>query len=764
MSNTSETQACEAMFAPPRANAVGSSAKTEGVRQVLPEGYYLEHFRDFLDQVSSRSRALLNDREATFLEAFRALNDAEQRLYVRLANRRGRIFFCSGLRYPEIPGLAATTESLRNKQFVHSPTAEHLAEVLLALRKPQLVRLLAAKGTADCRAFARATKSELREQALATITFTELSSHPLFDDLIVQGYGAELSYLSFLMFGDIETDSKLYALRDLGIREANGRTESFAPRFTTAAEARSEYEMRLLRARMRELEPAQFLGECGSPDQWPAIVGPGAARIREKTVWDLSAALLKAGQRETALHLLAYEASPRAVEKRLRTLYAMGERELVRGELSQICEDPPSSSLLLFAEDFLALKFGGARRSRVTEALRSASTIRIDPRFIGKPEQGVAEHFSAHGAETYHVENELWCALFGLLFWEELFSGPAAAISSEFDFLPHDLRNNLFYARHSAAIETKLRSLQDARPAAQLFASQAVRYRGTSNGLFRWNATVDLLPRFVALSLSRGAQLADVLREMAQDFARNHSGFPDLVVFERDRARFVEVKTIGDTLHPKQLRQLLLLTRCGFQTEIARVVWDHASDQTYVVLDVETTGGLAQRDRITEVGAVKVQRGVAVDRFSSLINPERRIPRQIVELTGITDAMVSNAPKFSDVAPALRDFIGDAILVGHNVSFDYGFLREEFWRLGSPFSVPSMCTRVEIRRHFPNLGSYALGELCRHFEIALEQHHRALCDAEATVQLLLIALDRQRRSAPDRLQGTDADQTRPVAE
>jgi DNA polymerase-3 subunit epsilon len=127
-----------------------------------------------------------------------------------------------------------------------------------------------------------------------------------------------------------------------------------------------------------------------------------------------------------------------------------------------------------------------------------------------------------------------------------------------------------------------------------------------------------------------------------------------------------------------------------------------------------------------------------IEKFSTLVNPERRIPSNITRLTGISDAMVADAPKFQEIAESFREFAGKAVFVAHNAQFDYGFLREEFRRLGQNFRSPTLCTVVATRKYFPGLPSYGLASLTHYFGIPLASHHRALCDAEATAELLIL--------------------------
>jgi DNA polymerase-3 subunit epsilon len=125
-----------------------------------------------------------------------------------------------------------------------------------------------------------------------------------------------------------------------------------------------------------------------------------------------------------------------------------------------------------------------------------------------------------------------------------------------------------------------------------------------------------------------------------------------------------------------------------------------------------------------------------IDEWHTLINPQRSIPASITTLTGITNEMVRDAPVFAEVAGSLMTFMGDGIFVAHNVNFDYGFITQEYARLERKFRFPKFCTCAGMRRHFPGHKSYSLGRLCVLYEISLENHHRALCDAKAAAKLL----------------------------
>lgn len=160
----------------------------------------------------------------------------------------------------------------------------------------------------------------------------------------------------------------------------------------------------------------------------------------------------------------------------------------------------------------------------------------------------------------------------------------------------------------------------------------------------------------------------------------------------------------------------------------------------YAIVDIETTGGNPLRDRITEI-AVYVHDGKKVVReFTTLINPERSIPYFISRMTGITDQMVSGAPRFFEIAKELVEITKDVVFVAHNASFDYNFIRNEFRSLGYTYTLDQLCTVKLSRKLLPGMASYSLGKLCRELNIKIENRHRAAGDALATVKLFEILL------------------------
>lgn len=167
-------------------------------------------------------------------------------------------------------------------------------------------------------------------------------------------------------------------------------------------------------------------------------------------------------------------------------------------------------------------------------------------------------------------------------------------------------------------------------------------------------------------------------------------------------------------------------------------------DEDWVVVDVETTGGSARHGhRVTEVAAVCVSGGEISHTYSTLVNPQRRIPSMITALTGITNEMVQDAPPFCDVVDDLNGVLQGRVFVAHNAAFDWGFLCSEMERtVGSRLDGRQLCTVRLARRLLPELPSRSLDSLAHYFNLEIESRHRALDDAVATAQLLLHLLER----------------------
>ena len=149
----------------------------------------------------------------------------------------------------------------------------------------------------------------------------------------------------------------------------------------------------------------------------------------------------------------------------------------------------------------------------------------------------------------------------------------------------------------------------------------------------------------------------------------------------------------------------------------------------YVAFDLETTGLSAKNDRIIEIGAVLMENGQEIDRFQTFVDPEMRLQKETIDLTGITDDMLKGAPKLEEVFPKFLEFVGDRVLVAHNADFDTGFIRVACQRLGYPYKYTSVDTLVMSQNLLPQLGKFKLDLVANALNLPEFNHHRAADDA-----------------------------------
>lgn len=180
----------------------------------------------------------------------------------------------------------------------------------------------------------------------------------------------------------------------------------------------------------------------------------------------------------------------------------------------------------------------------------------------------------------------------------------------------------------------------------------------------------------------------------------------------------------------------------------------------YAILDIETTGLSPASEKITEIAIFIHDGKQIVDEFVSLINPERKIPYRIIQMTGINNQMVEHAPKFFEVAKQLVEILTDKIIVGHNVRFDFGFIRSEFKSLGYDFQSQTLDTIKLSRKLIPGRRSYGLGNLCKDLEIENSARHRAAGDAMATVKLFELLLSIEENIESVDVKGAQSDMSK----
>lgn len=706
---------------------------------VLPPTYYHDHFTEMLAFIGQVYGPALGAEEQAFIEAFGRLSLQAQCLYIRMSNRKKAVFRLGDLRYGEIPEPEYALDELRHAGFACGVGEGDYRALLDDLQKAELTAVAKAHAPEGFRA--SWGKPEVVAWVAARVPYDLFAAGVDLSGVFLPGHRDTVAFLLYLYFGrlpDREGGAGMisFTLRDMGLMSVKAR-ESYAARFTDMAEARAGFFYSRLR---RELAMgADVDAIADAVDTFPEARGDYAGRLRDKVMHAIGQYFDKNGNMARAIAFYDRADLFEARERSVRLLHGAGDFAAVTARLDLMLDAPAHDEEHIFASDFYQRKFGAKRTGIYTELLRGAETITADDVYRGHPEYAAIRHFETRGWTGHHVENGLWPALFGLLFWDELFE--SGELSSGFDLVPQCLRDRTFHTKFAGALDAGLDAV--ARGEAGPLVERTVRRRnGELNGLFGWFEGINALMQ-AFLRVAPPAAVRDVLRHISRDVHGLHDGFPDLLLIGEGGVRFVEIKAEGDVVRRNQLARMTLLQGVGFQADICRVRYAVDPDQTYVVVDVETTGGRAPNDRVTEIGAVKVRGGRIIDEWSSLINPQRHIPAFITQLTGITNAMVAGAPTFAEIADSFEAFLSGAVFVAHNVNFDHGFISSEFRRLERPFRFPKMCTVASMRRHYPGHDSYSLAALTRAYSIRLDNHHRALADARAAAELLILVNEKR---------------------
>ena len=698
-------------------------------RPVLPVFYYLDHFTEMLSSVIETYRSILTDEHLAFAARFDGLSRDAQCLLIRMINRRGAIFNRDHFRYAEIADIAGALRSLNACGHSRSIHESDYAAFLLCLPKSDLLKGARNAGFSEARG--SWSKPRLIQFFLDCVPFTTAVTHCGGDRFIAIDQTGPIEFLLYLYFGKTEDNLKNFALRDLGVLRTN-KMSVFSARFTDGDEARACFHFSRLLDRLETTSPDVYRQAICDIHGGPPCTTGYALDLRSRAAFRAGQFFERQGEAAVARQLYRAGSSAECNERLVRLLYASGERDEAEALLRRMIEDPATDDELSFASDYHARKFGGRRIGACTDLLRKAVTITVDDTHRGNPEAGVAGVMRRQGYQVFYAENVLWQSLFGLLFWDELVE--TGQLHSGFDWLPHSLKDRSFARQFATEIEAKLALIGSGDALRAMLKTVATKW-GQPNGVFGWDR-VDIEALRLLLTSGGTHGVAAIIQAMCTDFRAMRDGFPDLMLAKDGKVSFIEVKAEGDAIRRNQLTRLRQLNEAGIVATIARVAYRFDPQQDYVVVDIETTGGWASSDRITEIGAVKVRNHQVVGEWHSLLNPQKSISSKITQLTGITNDMVRDAPLFAEIADGFMQFMGDGVFVAHSVNFDHGFIAREYDRIGRRFRFPKVCTCVGMRRRFPGHKSYGLGNLCKIYGIELKDHHRALCDARATVHLL----------------------------
>lgn len=708
-------------------------------RKLLPPFYYLDHFDEFLLELKERHHSVLDQRGRQLVAQISNLDKPVRAMLARTLNRASPLIkYSTLLKYEEIDEPRYALRRLQADGFL-APAVTLTDSPLFTLEvltKDELLRLAQQHRLKVKHSI---TKKDLIGRLKQIPLYLDHADSPV-NHYVIRSWEYQWQYLLFIYFGHLRGQLSQFSLRDLGISKHNQEYQIEQKRFLSPDQARRLYHLKQPIARIDRLEKVYEVLQS-----IPAL--SEMERLDDQIVKAYNQRLFRiyetlyAFKPLHALHLIRPLDHEGAQEFWCRKYYEIGDRKEVYQRLHQILGAPQGERLTNFAHDFLARKFNEQRLSMATEWLKSPDQhIELDEIHKASVEHALVERYRRQGLDALFTENRLWRALFGLAFWDLIYYTPGLGLLGQFDQVPKCLRHNNFYDSAKSLIETRLSGLVSRSDWSKFLQEQHDTYHGRVNCLFVWHA--QLLTRCLWL-IERCplTALRTMLKEMSKDWLSYSDGFPDLCVWNGKELWFEEVKAPGDQLRRNQVITIEQLKRSGFMVRLTTVAWRFDPWQPYSVVDLETTGGKKNRDRVIEVGVVRYINNQEVARFHRMVNPQRLIPRNITRLTGISQQMVVDAPTFEQISDELFQFLQGSVFVAHNVNFDYGFLRAEYERLGQRLVLPKLCTVQLARKYFKGLSSYSLAALCQHFSINLVNHHRAIDDAVAAGEILKRVVD-----------------------
>ena len=362
-------------------------------RGPLPTFYYHEHFMEMLEFVGSHYAHALLDKHVDLVRRFRMLPRPAQCLYVRLVNRKGRVFAINKLRYPELGDTRALLRRLREEGWTGTPKEQHYAHVLGHLTKAEISSVLRPMFTGMSRTL---KKDELVRFAIAHCSAGDFMARLKADRLLVQCHVDEIRYLLFLYFGRVQDGLSQFTMRDLGLVRTLASTTTTS-RAIQIASKRSRITFTVCNCIDWRRPAIRLVQMAEDAATWPEPDFASSAAARDKLAYRLGRQLERSGDTEAAQQVYALGESAECSERIIRLLLASNRRDEAERLLLRCIESPRSEDEALMAEDLYARKFKKKRTSARTDELRAAETIEIDEANSGSPERAAIEHFEQRG-------------------------------------------------------------------------------------------------------------------------------------------------------------------------------------------------------------------------------------------------------------------------------------------------------------------------------------------------------------------------------
>ena len=516
----------------------------------LPEGYYLDNFTFLLDFVSRQYCHLLSEQEKQFYSTFHALTLDSRKLFVRLTNRKGPYFRLDKLNYPEVESLGDEIESLVAASLI-VPIVPDLESAIRICSKAELLDLDA------CSEFPQSTKKQDLAEYLLSGQVNPVQA--LMIPVVELARTEELTVFKLLFFGNFHQDMTTFVMHELVAPfeqyEIDGNAALFRCREVIdeliVLRSLSDASYKLMETEGSEEDLLKLI------DKLPARnIEPVLSRRYDRMVNQIGRHLERAGRIEEAVGVYCRAQATPARERQARILDRLGKPQAAMKLCSSIIEAPQNEEELEFAQTFgqrLSSKHGFASdvsfNLPVTKIKQT--TIQVS-RSHNSVEMCALAYFEDLGDECYYVENSLIRSLFGLCFWDIIYAPVSGAFFNPFQRGPVDLYTSDFVRSRRVLISDRFNELEKNGPLGLATAIYREK-QGVANPFVNWMSVDEQLME-TALVKIPSQDLIRMFERLLIDLKNNSSGFPDLIVFDQNSYRMIEIKGPGDKLQKNQAR------------------------------------------------------------------------------------------------------------------------------------------------------------------------------------------------------------------
>lgn len=541
----------------------------------LPPKYYHTNFEYLLDFVKTKYKSILEEKEWAFLRKYYSLNEDAQCWFIRFTNRKGLFFKYENLSYEELSPIETQLDQLLKLGFIeHLNPEKHsgfIAEILSTLTKVELIEIFSLKS------FKNLKKPELDVLISSTFSFNEITiliSSKV--KLLKVNFEIEISFIKFLFFGNRYLDMTEFVMRDLGLIQYYKQNEDdLVARFETRKDAEDKWMISDQFILFNQLKDQLTVPELL---EWYTNLKANTQDLSEVAKPSLARLELRIGkffeqQKNYDAAIVIYDKLMQvpARERKTRCLVKLGYVEEAKAMCNYILEAPQNADEQYFSEYFLKTLDGKKNKKITTEWLKTADEITVSHIYKYQVELGAIHYYLDLDFNAGFSENFTWRSIFGLVFWDIIFDPSLVAFHHPFQRRPSDLHLPDFYEKRKTQIHELLNSFDNDNESLQeLIMLNYAKYYGNANPFVIWEENIWEMTKLMAARIPY-LQLKPILIKIAENIVENSRGLPDLLIWNNETIKFIEIKSPNDSLSNQQVAWLSFFKEIGLEAEVLRV-------------------------------------------------------------------------------------------------------------------------------------------------------------------------------------------------